>query len=484
MTYRWAPIEDCESLEELAHKELAALADIWRELRVRLRNQQSYLHFERSLRREWAIETGLVERLYTIERGVTQLLIEHGIRTAVIPHGSVSDPGITFAMIEDHEAAVEGLFQFVKDERRLSTSYIKELHALMTRNQRFVEGFDAFGKKREIPLLRGDYKRLPNNPLRRDGSIHEYCPPEHVASEMDRLVSMHLAHDGRIPEAEAAWLHHRFTQIHPFQDGNGRIARALATLLFVKAGWFPLVVRDRDRAQYIAALEGADSGNLRPLVDYFARLQKHEFLRALSLAEDVVKPRRVSDAIHSARQRLLARRDAHAAEWDRANLIADKLRDYAQDRLNNVARELEHEMSDLIEHGEFFADGADRSSPSSRFSHNQIIDTAKKLGYFANMQYHRSWARLVIRNSSQTELLISFHGIGHQFQGILACSATWLQRWESANGEQESSPATPAADELFQINYREPFAEVRARFSDWLEDAIVRALALWQETSI
>ena len=157
------------------------------------------------------------------------------------------------------------------------------------------------------------------------------------ASQMDRLVSIHLSHDGKLPEVEAAWLHHRFTQIQPFQDGNGRIARALATLLFVKAGWFPLVVRDRERTRYIGALEKADSGNLQPLVEYFARLQKQEFLRALSIAEDVDKFRRVSHGIQSVRPRLQTRREALGEEWGKANQIADVLRDYAQDRLTNVA---------------------------------------------------------------------------------------------------------------------------------------------------
>ena len=55
MSYRWVPIEDCESRDELAHRELAALADVWREQRARLRNQQSYLRFERRLRREWQL---------------------------------------------------------------------------------------------------------------------------------------------------------------------------------------------------------------------------------------------------------------------------------------------------------------------------------------------------------------------------------------------------------------------------------------------
>ena len=79
---------------------------------------------------------------------------------------------------------------------------------------------------------------------------------------MDRLLAMHREHGQRgvAPEVEAAWLHHRFTQIHPFQDGNGRVARALATLVMIRAGWFPLVVTDAGRADYIEALEIADGG--------------------------------------------------------------------------------------------------------------------------------------------------------------------------------------------------------------------------------
>ena len=122
-------------------------------------------------------------------------------------------------------------------------------------------------------MIRGDYKKLPNNPLRPDGTIHEYCPPEHVAAEMERLIEMHHSHAAP-PEVEAAWLHHRFTQIHPFQDGKGRIARALATLVFVRAGWFPLVVRNDGREGYLSALEAADAGDLTGLVKYFANLQK------------------------------------------------------------------------------------------------------------------------------------------------------------------------------------------------------------------
>ena len=62
-------------------------------------------------------------------------------------------------------------------------------------------------------------------------------------------AELHRNHHDVAPEVEAAWLHHRFTQIHPFQDGNGRIARALATLIFVKG--LATAGRSRQRTRQI-----------------------------------------------------------------------------------------------------------------------------------------------------------------------------------------------------------------------------------------
>ena len=79
---------------------------------------------------------------------------------------------------------------------------------------------------------------------------------------------------------------------------------------------------------------------------------------------------------------------------------------------------------------------------------------------------------------------IAFHRIGHEFQGVLACSASWFQRVETADGEREVGPVTPLTDSVFLINYKEPLEEVEVRFSSWLEEAIVRGLKLWQETAL
>lgn len=288
--HSWRPIDDLpDDWRRLVDTDLHQVAEHWHENREELGAKGAIADFNERLKREWAIETGLIERVYTLTRGTTEVLIEHGLREELIPSSATDrDPALVLDMIRDHAAAVDGLFDFVKQERRLSISYVKELHAVLLANQKTASARDVFGRRVEMPLTKGDYKKRPNNPVRSDGLVHEYCPPEQVASEMDRLLAMHLEHgeQGVPPEVEAAWLHHRFTQIHPFQDGNGRVARALATLVTIRAGWFPLVVTDAGRPDYIDALELADAGNLRPLVRLFADIQRRAFEGAIKTARD------------------------------------------------------------------------------------------------------------------------------------------------------------------------------------------------------
>lgn len=288
--HSWRPVADLpDDWQLLADAGLRRLADEWFQHRREPHEEGAITEFSERLKREWAIETGLIERVYTLTRGITEVLIEHGLREELIPSSATDrDPGLVYDMMQDHAAAVNGLFDFVKQQRQLSTSYVKELHSVLLAHQGTASARDIFGRRVEMPLTRGEYKRRPNNPVRPDGRVHEYCPPEQVGSEMDRLLAMHLEHADRgvPPEVEAAWLHHRFTQIHPFQDGNGRVARSLATLVMIRARWFPLVVTDAGRADYIDALELADAGELGPLVRLFAGIQRRAFERAIKIAHD------------------------------------------------------------------------------------------------------------------------------------------------------------------------------------------------------
>ncbi len=128
---------------------------------------------------------------------------------------------------------------------------------------------------------------------------------------MDELVRVYSEHQTRgIPvEVDAAWLHHRFTQIHPFADGNGRVARALARRVLIKRGWFPVIIkRDDPQRRYIEALEKADAGDLRPLIGIFVEAQRAALIDASEVAFDVSPITSTHDAVIAVRDRLIQKR--------------------------------------------------------------------------------------------------------------------------------------------------------------------------------
>ena len=72
------------------------------------------------------------------------------------------------------------------------------------------------------------------------------------------------------PLKKAAVIHHRFVWIHPFFDGNGRVARIITNLFFIQEGYPPIVLKQEQRKIYYHVLYQADNGNLSPLTTFLA----------------------------------------------------------------------------------------------------------------------------------------------------------------------------------------------------------------------
>lgn len=486
--HRWSPITDLtENDRDLDRSELVSLSDVWDDVRADLPTDLVD-EFNEGLKREWAVETGLIERVYTFDAGITQLLIEQGIDASLIPHDAADKPPLLVAgIIADQAQAVDFLFDFVGQQRILSTSYIKELHALMTRKQAMALGIDQFGRPVEVPLTHGGYKLQPNNPTQPDGRIFEYCPPEQVASEMDRLVELHQQHvsDGVDSELEAAWLHHRFAQIHPFQDGNGRVARALASLVLIREGWFPLVIPSTDRRCYLDNLGAADEGDLRPLASQFAAVQRQWFRKAIGIGEEVRRSAERTDQLIAAiGEQFRERRAQTRVEMGQAKATAHTLAQMARSRFNALRSDIETAIgADGEARRVFVDDGTDEDADRRSWHRYQVVETARhpRLDYYANLREFHSWVRLgLVTETGRSEILLSLHGVNWEYRGLVGASICLYRRQKGDDIEHQIIELEPVCGELFQFNYKEASASVEQRFDRWLEESLLRGLDQWR----
>uniref|UniRef100_W5LIK5 Protein adenylyltransferase FICD n=1 Tax=Astyanax mexicanus TaxID=7994 RepID=W5LIK5_ASTMX len=73
------------------------------------------------------------------------------------------------------------------------------------------------------------------------------------------------------PVEFAALAHYKLVYVHPFVDGNGRTSRLLMNLVLMQARYPPITIRKEQRAEYYAALDTANEGDVRPFIRFIAK---------------------------------------------------------------------------------------------------------------------------------------------------------------------------------------------------------------------
>ncbi len=126
----------------------------------------------------------------------------------------------------------------------------------------------------------GKYKTSQNRIV---GSRLKPTPPYKVGSEMGNLVHSLNTNPEKYNSIElAAFAHHELARIHPFVDGNGRVARLLCNLILMSKGYPPITIRSRDRKKYFDCLEKAHFGNLKVFVDFMALRVEESLIRYIA----------------------------------------------------------------------------------------------------------------------------------------------------------------------------------------------------------
>ena len=190
----------------------------------------------------------------------------------------------TFASRDEQEvagyaAAMETIFE-AWDEMTVTENHVKGLHQQL-----------LFHSEKD-EWHRGNYKKFPNSVAafdedgRQIGIVFETATPFETPRRMEELVSWlnQAREDKRLhPLLVIAVFAVVFLEIHPFQDGNGRLSRVLTTLLLLQAGYayvpyssLESVIENSKENYYLALRQTqgtirSDNPNWQPWISFFLR---------------------------------------------------------------------------------------------------------------------------------------------------------------------------------------------------------------------
>lgn len=216
--------------------------------------------------RSAALQTGAIEGLYPASRGVTRVV---ALQAAMWEAELEKIGNDVRGHFEAQLAALDLVLDAATKNAPISEAWLRELHAQACAAQKTYRVLTAVGWQ-DHPLARGQYKEQPNNVGLRDGSTHWYAPVLDTPHEMHRLME-ELRSELFLtvhPVVQAAYAHHALTAIHPFADGNGRVARALASVFTYRAAGIPIVIFSDQQERYWDALAAADLGRPESFVAF------------------------------------------------------------------------------------------------------------------------------------------------------------------------------------------------------------------------
>lgn len=482
--YKWNPIEPLSDRDKTIDLvAIRPLYESWQDFKARLNKSSpsGMKEFTQRLIRRLSIETGILERLYDLDRGTTEALVTHGFAEELVSRSNTDiEPSHLIDVLKDQEAAIQLVMDCVANTRPLTKGVIHELHTILMEHQETTTAIDQFGQRKEIRLIKGRFKELPNNPRRPNNSIHEYCPPVHVETEIENLLTWLGQYEMEDPVITSAWFHHRFTQIHPYQDGNGRVVRALTTLILLRSKLLPLVI-DRDlRQEYIEGLEKADAGDLSALAALFARLERAAIMQALSIDVDTEISHQktiTSHVIETLALKFKKRREIKYAELRGVNALAVALRVRTRKALEAAFAQLQRPASMVALPDIHITDGGP-DHDNAHWYKFEVVQTARESNKFANFTEAHYFVKASMRvGRERLVFLTSFHHVGRDISGIMeATSFAQIESFEESDDREKASQDFFICSlEPFVFTYKTNEQEIADSFSRWLDAAVAVA---------
>lgn len=159
--------------------------------------------------------------------------------------------------IAETYGVAEAIQHIRKTKEHVSIKLLLELHGIVFKNSKTFAGeFRSEGIEVVIADAFGNI-------------IHGGAPATEVRALLNKLVIWYNKNRKKYPPLVlAAVVHNQFENIHPFQDGNGRIGRLILNNVLLKHGLPPLNIELKNRSQYYAALQAYENNHdIRPMLE-------------------------------------------------------------------------------------------------------------------------------------------------------------------------------------------------------------------------
>lgn len=283
----------------------------------------------------------------TLTYGQTELLLLFG---KVVNEASMKD----LEEMKAHNVCLKMIQEEAADAHMpLTETFIRQLHHTLLREDYTLYRQLPDGATTSYVIHAGIYKTRPNSVITVTGERFEYASPEETPALMTDLVEWYNAEEqkGALSPIELATvLHYRYIRIHPFEDGNGRMARLLVNYILTRHHYPMIVVKSHDKDRYLTALNRCDIQvgptpsvgahaeleQLKPFVDYMAQCLE----AALTINIKAAKGENINEADDWKKNLKLKYRDKlnkPAVTEEFVNKILEQ--DY-QSLLNNIDSEL------------------------------------------------------------------------------------------------------------------------------------------------
>lgn len=229
-----------------------------------------------------AVDTNAIEGIYEVDRGFTRTVATQAAAWEAMMDARGAHVRPAF---DDALNGYEYVLDAATGQVEITENWIRDIHTIICKSQDTYRVYTPAGPQ-EQPFAKGVYKTMPNSPTLLDGRVHAYAPVLDTAPEMQRLIGelrSPLFLDAH-PVLQASYAHYAYVCIHPFADGNGRVARSLSSVFLYRNPGLPLIVFADQRNEYYDALSEADSGN--PMV--FVRFIATQTIDAMNLVRTLL----------------------------------------------------------------------------------------------------------------------------------------------------------------------------------------------------